>query len=365
MDRRYGSVRNYPGGMSWFRALGRPDSAPVRIGLTVRARALLRIVLAALFCATVNMAVSAAPPVVAPAVVAPAVASQSVAVPPVTLSGQGLPGDALETPDMAFSAALRQAIGAPARADLGDQATERLDEDLLIVPKVPAARLLAAANRKVPADFVALLMGPDGMETPGIIRFVPAGFVDADAALAWSADDFMASLKDTVEHRNPDRVARNLEERSARRWIAPPKYDPETHQISWSALILPKSAPRESDGEITFHAIAFGREGYITLTMVTGVQKADEVGHMVDVFLAGLNFRPGKAYGDAQPGDRRAGGGLAAAMGLDSLHKAEATTSFWGSDTVVPVAGSIVAGIGALALMIYIQRQMRRASRRI
>jgi uncharacterized membrane-anchored protein len=273
-------------------------------------------------------------------------------------------GDSPETRDQAFSAALRQAIGAPARAELGDQATVRLDEDLLIVPKAPAARLLTVANRAVPADFVALLLGADGMETPGIIRFVPAGFVDADAALAWSADDFLASLEDTVTHRNPERVAKNLEERDARRWIAPPRYDPETHEISWSALILPKSAPRESDGEITFHAIAFGREGYFVLTMVTSVQKADAVGHMADLFLAGLNFRPGKAYGDAQPGDRRAAGGLAAAMGFDSLHKAESTSSFWGTDTVVPVAGSIVAGIGALSLVLYIQRHLRRESRR-
>ncbi|HEY1412742.1 MAG TPA: DUF2167 domain-containing protein, partial [Rhodopila sp.] len=226
------------------------------------------------------------------ALAAPPVSSPALAPPPVAPSNPGPADNALETPDMAFSAALRQAIGAPARADLGDQATERLDEDLLIVPKAPAARLLTAANREVPADFVALLLGPDGMDMPGVIRFVPVGFVDANAALAWSADDFMASLEDTVERRNPDRVARNLEERSARRWVAPPKYDPETHQISWAALILPKTAPRESDGEITFHAIAFGREGYIALTMVTSVQKADAVGHMVDVFLAGLNFRP-------------------------------------------------------------------------
>jgi hypothetical protein len=38
--------------------------------------------------------------------------------------------------------------------------------------------------------------------------------------------------------------------------------------------------------------------------------------------------------------------------------------SFWGADTVVPIAGGVVAGIGALSLLIYIQRYLRRYARR-
>jgi hypothetical protein len=51
-------------------------------------------------------------------------------------------------------------------------------------------------------------------------------------------------------------------------------------------------------------------------------------------------------------------------MELDSLHKAESESSFWGSDIVVPFAGGIVAAIGALSLFIYIQRHLRREARR-
>jgi uncharacterized membrane-anchored protein len=203
------------------------------------------------------------------------------------------------------------------------------------------------------------------LDAPGIIRFVPAGFVDSDAALAWAPEDFLASLKDTVEHRNPDRVKNGLEEREARRWIQPPRYNPEAHQLVWAALILPRSAPRESDGEITYHAIGFGRDGYVELTIVTSTEKADEIGRMADNFLIGLNFQPGKAYTDTQPADKRAANGLAGAMGFDSLHKAPSNDNFFGSDRVVPVAGGIVAAIGAFSLLIYIQRHRRRESRRI
>jgi hypothetical protein len=95
------------------------------------------------------------------------------------------------------------------------------------------------------------------------------------------------------------------------------------------------------------------------------VQQADEIGRMLDMFLTGLNFLPGKAYGDVQPADHRSPTGLAGAMGLDSLHAAGVDTSFWASDMVIPVVGSAVAATGALGLFIYIYRHMRRLRRRV
>jgi uncharacterized membrane-anchored protein len=283
----------------------------------------------------------------------------------VALPDKGSADDLLETPDQVVASAMRQSIGAPARADIGDQATARLTETLFIVPREPAAKLLTVSNRPVPPDLEGLLIGPEGMEAPGFIRFVPAGFIDSDAALAWTADDMLVSLKDTVERGNPDRLKNKLRELEARRWVQPPRYDPETHQLVWAALIVPKSAPRESDGEVTYHALGFGREGYVELTVATSEQKAQVIGPMEDRFLAGLNFLPGKAYSDELPTDRRAPAGLAGAMGLDSLHKAEVRASLLAGDTVVPVAGGIVAAIGALSLFIHIERHRRRNARRI
>ena len=270
----------------------------------------------------------------------------------------------LETPDQVFLEVLRQSIGAPARADIDDQATARLSDGLVIVPEAQAARLLTVMARPVPSDFKGLLLGSEGMEAAGIIRFIPSGFIDSDAALAWTPEDMLASLNDTVLRGNAERLTHNLQEREARQWVQPPRYDPETHQLSWAALILPKTAARESDGEFTYHAIGFGREGYVHLTIVTSVQKAGEIGRMADAFRLGLYFRPGKAYGDAVPTDRRAPNGLAGAMEIDSLHKVRSEIGFWGPDIVIPVAGGIVATIGALSLLLYIQRHLRRESRR-
>jgi uncharacterized membrane-anchored protein len=276
----------------------------------------------------------------------------------------GSTANTAETPEQILVAALHQSIGAPAQANIDDQATVRLEDSLTIVPREPAARLLAVSGVNVPPDFQALLLGPEGMDMPGLIRYVPVGFIDSDTALAWTSDDFLSSLRDTVARDNAALVKKDLMEREARRWVRAPRYNPESHQLSWAALILPKSAPRESDGEVVFHAIEFGREGYIELTVATSLEKAEEIGQMADRFLDGLNFRPGKAYGDALPTDKRAPAGLAGAMAFDSLHKAQIGSGFWNSDTMVPVMGGIVASIGALSLFIYIQRHLRREARR-
>ena len=284
-----------------------------------------------------------------------------VAAPP---DDAAVPG-VLETPDQVYRSVLLQAVGSPARADIGDRATLRLADGLTFIPRAPAIRLLAVLNQPVPPDFQGILTGPEGMDAQGMVRFVAAGFIDANAALAWTDDDILASLNDTVARTNQDRAKQQLEEREARRWVAPPRYNAEAHQIAWSALIVPKSAPREADGEIRYQAIAFGREGYVEIAIVTSMEKAGDIGQMAADFLAGLTFRPGQAYNDVLPTDRRAAGGLAAAMGIDKLRKAASGDTFLSGDRVIPLAGGIVAATGAISLFFYVQRYLRRRSRRL
>ncbi|HEY0183794.1 MAG TPA: DUF2167 domain-containing protein [Rhodopila sp.] len=274
-------------------------------------------------------------------------------------------GDLLATPEQIVAAAMRQSIGAPAKADLDEQATVRLSDNLMLVPRDPASRLLKARGDPVPPGFDALLVSAEGMDAPGLIRFVPSGFIDSDAALGWTPEDILSSLNDTLDRGDQQRARQNLPGREARTWVIAPRYNPAAHQLAWAALVVPRTAPRDSDGEVTYHAIGFGREGYIELTVVSGMQKAEVIGAMVDGFLDGLNFRPGKGYGDVVPSDHRDGRGLAGAMGLDALEKAHSSSSFWTSDSFVPVIGSIVASIGGLSLLIYVRRHLRRRSRRV
>lgn len=270
-----------------------------------------------------------------------------------------------DDPDALYAQAMRESIGAPLSADLGTVATVRLAKDLLIVPAATGARLLRANGRSVPPDFVGLVMDATGLEMAATVRYVPAGFIDANDMLGWTAADVLDSLRDAVEHENAARQKQGLLPREARRWISPPRYDAEQHLLTWAALVIGKSAPRESDGEIVDNGIAFGRDGYIQIAIPTSVEKAAEAGRLIDTFLRGVRFRPGHTYQDHQSGDRLAPGGLAGAMGIDRLHKAVSHRSIWSSDELVPLVGAGVALVGAVSLLIYVQRFLRRRSRRV
>jgi uncharacterized membrane-anchored protein len=269
-----------------------------------------------------------------------------------------------------FAETLRQTIGAPAKVVLGDQATIRLSNSLMFVPPLPAIKLLLVTRRPAPAsdpgspDIMGLLLGYGGLDISGLIRFAHGGFTDADSFLAWTPDDVLASLRDTVEQANPERIRQHQQELEARAWVQPPHYDAQTHQLAWAALIVPKSAPRGAEGEIVYHAVGFGRDGSIELSIASSVEKAEQVERMTTDFLDGLKFLPGKGYTDAGPRDHRAENGLAAAMGLDRLHRAPAANRFWSSEMVIPAAGGLVAVVGGVSLVLYFMRHTRREARR-
>ncbi len=274
------------------------------------------------------------------------------------------PDNLTESPEAAFSAALPQAIGAPGRVDLAGQATVRLSGDLVFMPAEPGGRVMRAFDRPTPRGFLGLLSGGGGLDYFGPVRFVPAGFTDADAMLAFSPDDVLASLRETVEHGNAARVAQGLDPLEARGWVQPPRYDPETHRLVWAALILPKVAPADSGGEVIYNAIAFGADGYIQLSVGASVELAPQAKAMTADFIGAVNFNPGKGYRDAVAGTAPAQNGLAAAMGLDSLRRAGTIGSPLFYDVLIPSIGGLVALIGAASLGFYVLRHMRREGRR-
>jgi len=235
---------------------------------------------------------------------------------------------------------------------------------LYFLPPQAARELMTLLGQSFPGDMLGLLMGPEGMEMSGPVRFVPAGFIDPGTIQSWTEDDILASLRDTVLQANAERVRNGQTPLEARAWIQPPHYDPQTHQLAWAALIVPQNAPKISDGQVAYNAIAFGREGYIQLSMTASVQKSEMLRYLTGAFLAGLTFAPGQAYADMTPPDARAPNGLAVAMGLDSLHRAPLFRNFSRADVIIPSVGSGVAAIAVLTLVIFRIRYARREARR-
>ncbi len=269
-----------------------------------------------------------------------------------------------DPPADVFAEVMHQALGVPARVELADQAALRLSYDLLFIPMPVAQKLLQSQDREVPPDMLGVLLGGESASLSGPVRYVPAGFIDADTALEWTPDDILDSLRTTVTRRNQTREQQGLAPLEVRGWVQPPHYDPETHQLVWAPLIVRAGAPANSDGEVVYNAVAFGMNGYVRLAVSSTVENAQAAEQLTARFLSGLSFRAGAGYVDVLVNHPRIANGLAQAMDIDSLHKAGSDVATAFADTVVPLAGAAVASIGALSLLIHVLRRMRREARR-
>ena len=254
-----------------------------------------------------------------------------------------------------------------AQVNLADQATVRLKGDLLYIDDMPTARkVLAYMGVPIPDDMIGLLRIPDTPDALGgllwaPVRFVRSGGIKADEALAFTQDDMLASLRATIERKRKDNPS--LPATEVRRWVWPPHYDPEKHTMTYAALFLPPGSPATADGPVVFHGLAFGREGYIEVSMTAGLERAPRAQKAVTDFLAGLTFNNGKGV-DPLGRTGAATTSLADAMNMDGFRKAPMVMPSVFADKLVPLVGGGLSIVALLALAFSAYRYRRRDARR-
>jgi uncharacterized membrane-anchored protein len=253
-------------------------------------------------------------------------------------------------------------FGSASRIDLADQATVRLSGTMYYVADYDLAhQILTAMHRPVPPEMLGLLRAMDGLESAGPVEFVREGAADADILLAMTPDDLLASLTASADRANkahPDQPQAEV-----RGWVIPPRYDPEKHQLIWAALIVPKDSLQSSGGTVEYNAIAFGREGYIKVTITSSMEKAKSIDALLTTFLGGLSFQPGKGLDTADkvtPVENL----TAKAMHMDTIQRGPRQMPVVFADKWVPWVGAGIAVIAGSSLGLYAFRHRRREARR-
>jgi uncharacterized membrane-anchored protein len=98
-------------------------------------------------------------------------------------------------------------------------------------------------------------------------------------------------------------------------WAEPPHYDATTHRLVWSAEALSPDAP-EADPTVNYNTYLLGREGYVSMNLVTSASTVDEHKASAKELLGALAFNDGKRYEDFDAStDDVAAYGLAALIG--------------------------------------------------
>jgi uncharacterized membrane-anchored protein len=236
--------------------------------------------------------------------------------------------DAREEQAKAVRAGIEKAlVRGPASVPLRDQATLSLPEGFGFIPQKEAAAFMNLMGNHTDDNFVGMMLplpsapGDKGAQWFVTVDYQAAGYIKDDDAKRWDADKLLQSLKDGTEAGNAERAAQGIPPLVVTRWIQAPLYEAGSHHLSWSIEAKNKDAP-DPDPTINYNTYVLGREGYLSLDLVTSTSSVDHDKGAAGKLLGAVDFKSGKRYTDFNSStDKVAAYGLAALVAGVAAHK--------------------------------------------
>jgi len=255
----------------------------------------------------------------------------------------------------AIAAARQAQVAGPADVKLGDQAVLKVPQGYSFVPAAESGRLLAAMGNRVGDGLLGLVLPQADARWFVVARFVKSGYIKDDEAKDWKADELLKGLKEGTEESNKDRRSRGIPEIEVVGWVEPPAYDAAAHRLVWSLSSKQRGEADAAERGVNYNTYALGREGYISMNLVTGMGTIQADKPNAHRLLAALDYNEGKRYGDFNSAtDHVAEFGLAALIGGIAAKKlglfALAAAFFVKFAKVILIAG--IALIGVIAKLL-------------
>jgi uncharacterized membrane-anchored protein len=242
-----------------------------------------------------------------------------------TPSNASAPASAPSALEAEQAAAYRAADAArkpgPADIVLRDQAHLKLPEGYVWIPTPAAAQLMHAMGNRTDSTFLGAIFPADDADWMATVRFVNEGFIKDDDAKDWDADELLTNLKEGTEAANEERAKRGIPGIEVLGWAQKPQYEAGTHRLVWSALSRQKGDAGDDQG-VNYNTYALGREGYLSLNLITNARDLDKYKPDATRLLAALQYDDGKRYADFNSAtDHVAAYGLAALVGGAAVKK--------------------------------------------
>lgn len=227
------------------------------------------------------------------------------------------PADRKAEIEQAWRAAGESAKEGPVSIKLRDQATLQVPAKEVFIPQPAAGRLMQVMGNSSDERLLGIVMSTDdSSEWMVVAKYEPSGYIRDDDAKDWNVDDLYKSMKEGTEQGNIDREKRGIPALDLQGWVERPHYDAATHRLVWSMATRQRGAPADAPQGINYNTYALGREGYVSLNLVTRRQDVDADKPKVQLLLSNLDFTDGKRYADFNSStDRVAEYGLAALVG--------------------------------------------------
>ncbi len=199
----------------------------------------------------------------------------------------------------AWDEASKAAVHGPHDITLAGQATLHLADGKVFIPQPHAARLLRAmGNPGTYSDLEGVVMPKGEEDWMAIVKFEKSGYVKDDDAKNWNAADLLKSYREGTENANKEREKMGVSGLEIVGWAEEPRYTAGNHQLVWAMSTKEKGAPADQPQGVNYNTYALGREGYVSLNLVTGLKDLAKDKVQAQGMLSALEFNSGKRYED-------------------------------------------------------------------
>lgn len=212
----------------------------------------------------------------------------------------------------AANAALKQG---PSDINITGQATLKLPANFGFIPAAEAKKLLTAMGNHPSNEIQGMIIPTSGDNSNWfvVVSYSPAGYIKDDDAKTWNVDELLTNLRDGTEETNKERKTRGIPEMEIVGWVEKPLYDSASQRLVWSLASHDKGQASGPDNGINYNTLVLGREGYVSMNLVTGMREVEALKPVAKNLLASMSFDSGKRYADFSPAtDKVAEYGLAA-----------------------------------------------------
>lgn len=204
--------------------------------------------------------------------------------------------------DFAAEAAHKALQTGPQAIPVAGQATLQLPKGYGFIPAHEARNLLAAMGNTPSAQTQGLIVPRDenrnGADWFMVVSYENAGYIKDDDAKNWNADELLSNIRAGTEAGNEERQSRGIPAMEVVGWIEKPQYNASARQLVWSIESRDQGQPADMVNGINYNTLALGREGYISMNLVTDVDAVESLKPTAKTLLANLDFNTGKRYSD-------------------------------------------------------------------
>ena len=212
----------------------------------------------------------------------------------------------------AVEAANAAAIKGPSDIRIAKQAVLKLPAGMVYIPQPAAGRLMQSMGNGADSRLEGLVESTGDGQWIVEARYEPSGYIKDDDARDWNVDELFKSLKEGTEEANKERTKLGFAPLEIVGWVQKPSYDAATHRLVW-AMAARSPGESEADQSINYNTYALGREGYVSLNLISSRAAIEQDKPAAHTLLSALNFDDGKRYADFNSStDRVAEYGIAA-----------------------------------------------------